>query len=320
MNKNKKELFLGIDIGGSSVKFGWGTPKKGLLNFRKIDLENKSKSALIRTIDMVLQTVESDIGLEVIQGIGVGTPGTLNKKTRKIEGVNPNLTEWVDFEPSKAFPVFLRPKILVDNDANLMALAESYKLPQSKNVLGITIGSGIGCGFIIRRQIYHGANGYAMELGHNIVNINGAVCNCGRKGCLEAYASVNGMLKLLKKIDTKFDSLKNLYDIIKKSEKSAPIRTIIKTAVDYLSVAISNLAVNLDVNVIVIGGGAVEIEEYPTQKLIDNIYMNLPEVMKQKTLIKKAEYGNKAGVMGAILLAKHGLISQKGMNIAHTYL
>lgn len=305
MNKEKTDLYLGIDIGGSSVKYGWGSLELGLMHFERIRLSDISKSALLKIIDEVLHQANSHIGIDSINAIGVGTPGTLNRKSGKIVGFNPNLQDWVDLNPRVAFPDSLWDKIVVDNDANLMALAESYQLPRAKYVLGITLGSGIGCGFVIDNQVYYGANGYAMELGHNIVIVNGAECNCGKKGCLEAYASANGMHKLVGELNNLHDPITNITDLLELASSNHQIESIINRAIDCLTNAISNLAINLDADAIIIGGGLIEIREYPTQKLIDGIYSSLPTIAKDSIIVKKAVFGNKAGVMGAILLAEN---------------
>jgi glucokinase len=112
---------------------------------------------LQEAVDVVFIVVDAAIGLKNLTAIGVGTPGMLDNKTGKLVGVNPNLPEWVNLNPISIFPHALKSRTFVENDANLMALGEAFLEPESSHLLGITVGSGIGCGFVIDCQIYHGA-------------------------------------------------------------------------------------------------------------------------------------------------------------------
>jgi glucokinase len=300
--KTDKNLYLGIDIGGSSVKYGWGNPSDGLLYFDKVHLNGTSLESLTITVNKIMGIVNKEIGLQNIIAIGVGTPGTINLKTGKLEGVNPNLQEWVNIDPKIIFPAELRDKIKFENDANLMALAEASCLPEVHNLIGITIGSGIGCGWVIDGQIYHGAHGYAMELGHNIVEVNGIKCNCGKRGCLEAYASVNGLLNRVNS-NKEFMQLENMQDILNYSRQNLLIKGYLKESIQYLSLAISNLLINLDSGALIIGGGVIENPEFPYIKLERAIVKGFPHIQRDKIIVRKAIYGNWAGVMGALLIS-----------------
>jgi len=131
--------YLGIDIGGSAVKFGWGNSHDGLQYFSSVPIKKKSLSEFKLLIRKVLQEVETRVGFGKINGIGIGSPGTIDVKGGKVVGVNPNLPFWVDHDPRELIPANLELPILVDNDANLMALAEAH-YQKAKTALGITRG------------------------------------------------------------------------------------------------------------------------------------------------------------------------------------
>lgn len=303
-------FILGIDIGGSSVKYGWGDSMTGLLHFAKVPLQNASKKDLSDSVSFILRTVNQEIGSANIKAIGVGTPGMINRQTGRIEGINPNLSDWVDIDPISIFPEEIRPRVIAENDANLMALAEARLLPGATHVLGVTIGSGIGCGFVVNGQIYRGAHGYAMELGHNTLVRDGALCNCGRRGCLEAYSSVNGMLNLIRNSGFQDEEIYNIQDLLLHGKKNDQINRILDNSVEYLSIAITNLVINLDVEAVVLGGGVMEIDLYPGQVLISRIFGILPNLLKKTLIVKTAMLGNRAGVMGAIHLAESEFIKK----------
>lgn len=307
--KTGGKLYLGIDIGGSSIKYGCGNSHHGLLFFRSKNLEEKNAKGIKTTLKNILKEAEETIKPNKLEGIGLGTPGMLNLKTGLIQGINPNLQDWTDLDPRISFDNKWHNRIWIDNDANLMTLAEASLRRKVKYVVGITIGSGIGSGLVINGKIYHGAHGYSMELGHNTVVINGALCNCGRKGCLEAYASVNGMINRIHEIKPNVKVM-NIGQILSLASKNRAVGKILSDSLMYLGTAIANLAINLDADAIIIGGGVIEVPEYPFAKLKKSIKSNLPSLLSSQILITKAKLGNKSGVMGGILLAEQSDISE----------
>jgi len=299
----KESNYLGIDIGGSAIKYGWGNCQRGLLSFERLVLADNSLQTLQAGILHLLKSVDKSFGIVNISGIGVGIPGTIDFKTGKIVGVNPNLPGCTNLDPKSLFPDELVKMVSVDNDANLMALAEAERLPDCSNVIGITIGSGIGCGFVQNGEIYHGAHGYAMEVGHITIKENGAKCNCGRYGCLEAYTSVNGLINLIKSTlpHLKPKTIKDIFDLAKEENI---IEAYLNDSIACLSVAIANLAIVFDADAIAIGGGVVELPEYPFAVLQKKILDLIPEPLKNQIIVSKAFYGNQAGVIGGITLSE----------------
>jgi glucokinase len=303
-------LILGIDIGGSSIKYGWGNSQDGLQEFHRVLLAENNLLCLRTTLSAILEEFDKNIDLKRISAIGIGVPGMIDTNSNKIVGVNPNLPDLTDINPVDLLPKELRSIAFADNDANLMALGESYLIDNKTHILGITIGSGIGSGFVLKNEIYHGAHGYAMEIGHNNVCIGGLLCNCGKKGCLEAYASVSGMLNQVQK-KLPLLVLKDLNSLIKASEDFTYIKRVINTGIEYLAISISNLALNLDADVIVIGGGAVEVTGYPMKRLQKKILDTYPNMIKKRIEIRKAQLGNKSGVFGAICFAEQKIFEPK---------
>ncbi|HQC31919.1 MAG TPA: ROK family protein, partial [Candidatus Cloacimonas sp.] len=187
-----------------------------------------------------------------------------------------------------------------DNDANLMALAESYT--QKKDyVAGVTIGSGIGCGIIIEGRIYHGAYGFAGELGHICVVDKGLRCNCGKNGCLEAYASGEGLRRRLALKNPCYAEM-DLPAILAIKETDTLVGDYIKQGQLMLTAALSGLATCLDPEIIIIGGGAMDLGLYCIWELKEEIIKKLPAAHSNHLKVTKAINGNKAGVLGAIKL------------------
>lgn len=335
MVMTESKMYLGIDIGGSAFKYGWGNAEQGLLSYHRLDLANNSLAAMRAATAEILQRVETALGTDAIAAIGIGSPGTINRKTGLLMGVNPNLPEWTNLLPASIVHDYVQQNsslrkgnvhqepqdksrgtyqqskthdhwdipVYADNDANLMALAEAHLLPHKTSVIGITVGSGIGSGFVYNGHIFHGASGFAMELGHVTVVDRGLLCNCKRSGCLEAYSAVNGMRRRIKEVCPVSRS-QTMGEILQLCKYDPEANEILLEGVAHLGRAIANLVIMLDADAVILGGGVVELDGYPTQILEDIILDHLPAINKADLTIKKAEMGNSAGVMGAIILAE----------------
>ena len=297
---------LGLDIGGSSVKYGWGDCKVGLQYFGKLELRQKNFPRLRETVRQILDICARELGLSSLGAIGIGTPGTIDRNSGKIVGVNPNLPFWVDTDPRELIPKELGLPVFCDNDANLMCLAEAWLRGGRGSVAGITVGSGIGCGFVVDGLIWHGAHGFALELGHITSIPQGELCSCGRKGCLEAYASVEGLRHRLLELpgaDEFITESSNLSSLLAFSQASPAAANIIVEGRDVLARGISDLIVILDPDAVVIGGGAMDGGLYPWNELKRLVKENLPSVNEERTSLEQAREGNRAGVLGAVILA-----------------
>ncbi len=302
------DLFLGVDIGGSSIKYGVGNCEQGLLHFNAISVKEKSLEEFRRIFRQILAEVFARYEQGDFKAIGIGTPGQVDHQLGMMVGVNPNLPFWTGFAPDIVLPVELDLPAYYDNDANLMALAEALHYPESRYVIGITIGSGIGCGLVSQRKIFRGSRGFAMDLGHVTSVHNGSLCNCGKRGCLEAYASMNGMRNRL--LDLGFRSAEwGLKELLQRGESNPVIKNVILQGVEYFALALANLIVIVEPDHIVLGGGGSELELYPIDLLIESTFALLPPLLCDKISIEKAQNGNMGGVIGAIALAQNPLFA-----------
>ncbi|MDP2172232.1 MAG: ROK family protein [Candidatus Cloacimonadaceae bacterium] len=302
--------YLGFDIGASSVKYGIGNCQLGLLHFGSFSIAERSLSCLHQVFRSILEDVNQKWGLDKISAIGIGTPGTIDRESETIVGVNPNLPFWVNRDPRELIPPELKLSVFVDNDANLMCLGEAFHRHPGKKVVGITIGSGIGCGYVQEGEIYHGSHGFAMELGHIIMAIDGAVCNCGRCGCLEAYSSVDGLQRRIWRcLTTEKPELKDqkpwgLRKIIAHKADFPVIDKLVSEGMNYLARAAANLIIVLDPDVLIFGGGAMDAALYDFGMLKETVETFLPQLNIHNCALGKAAHGNRAGVLGAIALAE----------------
>ncbi len=302
-------LYLGFDIGASSVKWGYGSCQQGLLCFESVTISDKTLAGLQNLFTQIINVVDSKIGVNNVKGIGIGTPGTIERKTGKLLGVNPNLQFWTGLSPAILVDPGLNIPVSYDNDANLMCLGEASLLADDLDVVGITIGSGIGSGYVRSKEVFHGSHGFAMELGHITVVEEGEPCNCGRKGCLEAYASIEGIKSRAKRHLNYDHALAwNLQGILLHAQADQRLQSYIQEGERLLGKSLANLCIVLDPDVILLGGGGAEGGLYCPQRIDAILSENLPGINRSKTSLRSAALGNKAGVLGAIVLAERKIV------------
>ena len=304
---------FGADVGGTTIKLGLFTVDGEILDKWEIitRTENDGES-ILQDIETALKEKiqEKAISAEEVIGIGMGIPAPVNsegivKKTanlgwgyKEVKKELENLTGW---------------QVVVGNDANVAALGEMWKGGGKghKNVIMVTLGTGVGGGIIVDGKCLVGAHGAGGEIGHLCVNYQETeTCGCGKKGCLEQYASATGITRLanmrLAK-DEKPSTLRNVaemsakevFDAVKAGDEVA-----IEIATEfgnYLGHALANLAAACDPAVIVIGGGVSKAGEV----LLDYIkgpFKEMAFFADKDTEFALAELANDAGICGAAKL------------------
>ncbi|MCB5260976.1 MAG: ROK family protein [Candidatus Cloacimonetes bacterium] len=292
------KLFLGIDIGASGFKYGIGDTKNGLQCFDTIRLSEKSLQSFRSTFAQIFNRVKK----WNVCGIGIGSPGTLSFPDGKIVGLNPNLRFWTNLNPAEIIPEDINLPVFVDNDANLMTLAESG-LQDCELCVGITIGSGIGGGIVYQGSVFHGAHGFAAEIGHTIVYPEGELCACGKKGCVEAYSSVDGIRRRLQALNSPYAGMA-LPNLISLRNRISVVNKVIALGEEAMIRAMANLCTILDPDILIFGGGAMDLSLYNIPTLEQGIKELLPEANAKHLKCVLARYGNRAGVMGGIQMCE----------------
>jgi len=305
--------FIGVDIGATKIIFGLLKNQK-IIKKKKI-LTPKTKKNLIKKLKENLRDLKDFSGLK-IDRIGIGVPGILDIKKGLILKC-PNLRYLDNLPLVKILEKELKIKTSIENDANCFTLAEAL-LGAGKNeniVFGITLGSGIGGGLIIKSKIYpvrgcktkeesqnpltsngvyRGAFGTAGEIGHQTIKFDGQKCSCGNLGCFECYCSA----KFFKR---KGYSVKELAERAKRDDRNA--LKIFKEYGKYLGIGLSNVINLIDPDIIVIGGGISKTWPYflvETKKEIKKRIISL--VSKKYIKIEISKLGDLAGVTGAGLI------------------
>ncbi len=184
---------LAFDLGGTKFAFGVVAENGEVLGSDKIEtLAKQGPEQAIQRVNLAAQSLLQKLNIkpEDLIGIGIASPGPLDISKGCVDG-SPNLPGWTGYSIEQGLSSFFNLPARIDNDANAAALGE-YKFgagKNKKNMVYLTVSTGIGGGVIVDGRLMRGANGNAAELGHLTLNINGPACPCGANGCFEMYAS-----------------------------------------------------------------------------------------------------------------------------------
>jgi len=184
---------LAFDLGGTKFAFGVVAENGEVLGSDKIEtLAKQGPDQAIQRVNLAAQSLLQKLNIKPAEliGIGIASPGPLDIAKGCVDG-SPNLPGWSGYSIEQGLSSFFNLPARIDNDANAAALGE-YKFgagKDKKNMVYITVSTGIGGGVIVDGRLMRGANGNAAELGHLTLNINGPACPCGANGCFEMYAS-----------------------------------------------------------------------------------------------------------------------------------
>lgn len=197
---------IGIDLGGTNIKVGVVDEKNQIIKRNSVptQVERPYTEIIKRMCDAVKDTLElCDVLMEDCEKLGVGSPGTIDSRNGIV--VYSNNFEWKNIHLVEEMKKYLPLPISVNNDANCAALGEAVAGAAKgyKNVVLLTLGTGIGSGIILDGKIFEGGHAGGAEFGHNVIRINGERCSCGRSGCFEAYASATALIRDTKRAAAK---------------------------------------------------------------------------------------------------------------------
>jgi glucokinase len=301
-----KKFIISIDLGGTNLKIGLFNLKYKIITRQFLSTESfKNKENLILAIINSINTLIKNANLNraTILGVGLGLPGPIDIK-RGLVHFFPNIPGFKDVKLKNILEKKLRLPIFLDNDANLMCLAE-HRLGAArgfKNVICLTLGTGVGGGIIINNSLYRGNNFAAGEIGHIPINEIGPRCNCGSMGCLEAYIGNRRILKAAKRVFRSNISLEELSDLAKKKNPDA--LRLWSSVGRRLGIALAGVVNLLNPDCIVIGGGVAGAGRILFRKVRETILARAMSVQARHVKIFKAKLGNDAGLIGAAILVK----------------
>lgn len=312
--------YIGIDLGGTNIVAGVVNENYEIIAKEKTKTKlPRSAKEVIADIAMITKKVVEKSGLSMndINSIGVGTPGTANKETGIVEYSN-NL-KWDNVNLSKMLQEHLNKKVYIENDANAAAFGEyiAGAGKGKKSLVAITLGTGVGGGVILEDKILTGFSYSGAELGHSVINFDGESCGCGRKGCLEAYASATALIKQTQRamINDKYSRMweivdgdiskvngKTAFDGLRDNDETA--KEVVDKYITYLGIGVANMINIFQPEVLCIGGGICKEGDTLIKPLIQKVNPQTYAIKDEnRTKIVVAQLGNDAGVIGAALLA-----------------
>lgn len=307
------KYLYGIDIGGTTVKMGL-FQEDGILKEKweiKTRTEENGKYILGDIADSVKDNMkQNEISTENLSGIGVGVPGAVLNFSKVNECVN---LGWGSVDVAAQLSDAIGCRVRATNDANAAALGEIWMGAASdcKSAVMITLGTGVGGGIIVDGKIIDGSHGYGGEIGHMTVDPeDDRVCNCGKTGCLELYASATGIVYETKKAlaqTEKESSLrsmdtitaKDIFDAAKDGDEFA--KDQVKALGQKLALASGNIALMVDPEVFVIGGGVSKAGQILLDA-VEEYYKKYTFGKAQESKFVLATLGNDAGIYGAASL------------------
>ncbi len=298
---------IGIDLGGSHIAIGVVDNKGKILEKVEKRITKAEKNNIKKVIEeYIIEKTTNFLEQYKITEMGIAIPGTV-KKEMVVKSVNLGLK---NYEIVKNLQQKIQLPIKIRNDAKCAALAENTygALKSYDRSIFLTLGTGIGGAVIIHNELLDTGELPGCEFGHMLIEKNGKLCKCGKKGCWETYASMKAFKDNLREIldlDER-TSGKELLDILRKMEKNNPkyIQTnkLIEQYIDYLSIGISNLINIFEPEAIGIGGSFVFYEEVFLEKLKSKLLKdNLLFNERKEINIQTAILDNDAGMIGSTL-------------------
>lgn len=321
----ENDLFIGIDLGGTNI--GTAAVRDGkVLAYNKTNTQaNKGAEVVIERIKKTVYKVAEELNCSTsdFQALCIGAPGAVDRESGVVNDA-PNL-DWNNVPLGRDLEEKLGLPVYVDNDVNVGVLGEFvYGVGRGyQDMVGIFVGTGIGGGVIIKGEMHYGGRGAAGEIGHMVIVPDGRRCGCGKKGCVEAYASKTAISAAIRK---QIDLGKDSY--LKKTLKKNPdkplssnlieeallagdpvITEVIQSVQYYLGLLTANLVNILDPDVIVFGGGLVEQlgDDFlkPIRKSARKHYLQQKDAKKVQIL--SSTLGDQASTIGAAEAARRKL-------------
>ncbi len=311
-----QELAIGIDLGGTNIRVALMNAAGEMTGMHQ--QPTQGDRAITEIVKSIAEGIEHllrkhSIARDTIVGVGLGAPGFLSLASGVIH-TSPNLPTAKETPVVSLLRRLTNLPVYLENDANAAAIGEHWigAGQGAGNLLCITLGTGVGSGFILDGTIWHGSNDFAGELGHTTLFPEGLPCNCGRKGCLEAYVSATGMVNravlalkagrnssLQPFLEEKNSALTSLiiYEHAQRGDRLA--RELFEETGRFLGIAIVNVLHMLDLERIILGGQVAQAGELLLRPAIHTVEKNAIGARYFPVSIVPAKLGNHAGIIGA---------------------
>ena len=311
MNKR----YIGIDIGGTAVKIGYVTAEGELLATvsERVDFDHYQTPIIVTVKKAVDRFLASEnIPLTDLSGFGISATGQIDTRKGVVSGTAGHIANWTQTPIAQIFKDSYHLPVSVVNDANCALMGECWlgAARGYKDVVMVTIGTGIGGGILTDGRLLTGVRGIAGELGHFPVRVDGELCSCGNRGCYEKYASTTALVntvrsragELIPDIPPEHIDGRLIFDRIDKG--NATLQTVVSEWISSITAGLVGLIHIFNPQLILIGGGVSQQEKIFIEPLREQIFSSaMPGFCKDLT-VESAQLGNNAGLLGAIACLK----------------
>jgi glucokinase len=322
---SRARYIIGVDLGGTNIVCG-AMPEDGSREIAMRSQPTYAEQGVEIVVDRMALMIEDVIRLTVAEtgatrddflGVGIGAPGPLDRE-HGIVIVAPNLG-WRNFPLRDRIADRVKLPATLDNDANCATMGEWWvgAAKGGKNVVGLTIGTGIGGGLILGGRLYHGSSDVAGEIGHTTIDSTGRRCKCGNYGCLEAYASGpaiaerarealagdgNSVLPSMVGGDVERITAQTVYDAAQRGDASA--LEVVRDTARFLGAGIANLLNIFNPDVVVVAGGVTQAGPALFEPLRAEVRRRAFKPAVDACRIVPGELPGTAGVVGAVATFK----------------
>lgn len=292
---------IGIDLGGSHIGIGLVNENGKIIQKEEKYLTGEKE--LQKTIEeFIIEKVMQICIANDIESIGIAIPGTVSEN-KIIKAVNLGLE---NYDLAKQIEEFIHIPVKLKNDAKCAALAEQKygELKEYENSIFLCIGTGVGSAVIFNGKLLEPKGVPGFEFSHTIIQKNGILCNCGKRGCFETYASIKRFKeKISKEYNLNTISGKVIRTFILEHPEDIKLQNMLKEYIEDLSIGISNFINIFEPEAICIGGSFAEYEKILYKPLKDELlHGNLLFNKRDDIIIKHAKLGNDAGIIGSTLI------------------
>jgi glucokinase len=312
------QVVIGVDLGGTNMRTALLSPDGLILDRHKVSTHAAEgwKQVVARLVENIVRYQKIAIGKGLtVAAAGVGAPGVIQMDSG-IVVKSPNFPDWNNLPLKEVLEKALNVPVFIENDANAAALGERW-LGAGRDInsmILLTLGTGVGGGIVLNKQIWQGADGMAGEIGHMTLIPDGRLCGCGNTGCLEMYASARGIVQSYREAVNSSGiamvaelSSEQIYQAARDGETVAC--KVMKDMGRMLGIGIANLINIFNPQMIVLGGGVKDAWQLFINATQEEVMRRAFKVPAERTKIVPSLLGDDAGMVGAAAVALQKIIA-----------